>query len=275
MATSPMDQRWGYGTLKPQTDQVYVGSMFGSPDGSYSGNAGGGQVPVQRDMFYDIPTVKSNYMLLSPAAHAEIAQQAAEYNNRDSVPPSWQKTHYDRMVDLSHQIQVNYGARVGPLDAWAWYKQNIGGTPGGADSNSGGGSGGGGGGSAGGTSTSTSQTTSVNLTDPDTARGLVDAALSQYIGRKATTQEQQAFYAALTAHAQANPQTDQRSTTTTSDAAGNSNSTTSSKGGGGFNAQQFAEEFAAGQEGAAEYQAATTFLDSFIKTISQPKVNAL
>jgi hypothetical protein len=274
MATSPMDQRWGYNTLTPQAGQVYIGSQYGAPGGQYSGGAG--QVPIPRNVFYDVAAVKSNYNLLSADAHAALAAQAAAAQGRSSVPDSWVHTHYEKMVDLAAQIQNQYGARVTPLDAYDWYRQNIGATGSyGAKSGGGGSGGGGGGGGSGGVSTSHSTSTSLNMTDPDTARGLVDQALSQYIGRKATTQEQQAFMQALKVHEQKNAGTTTTDSTTVSDGSGNSNTTSSSTGTGGFNAQQFAQEYAAGNKGAAEYQAATTYLDEFIKTISQPKVSAL
>lgn len=280
MATSPMDQRWGYGTLKPQAGQVYVGSMYGSPGGEYSGGAG--QVPIPRNMFYDIPAVKSNFRLLSPEATAALSAQAAAAQGRKSVPESWVQTHYERMVDLAAQIQQQYGARVTPLDAYDWYRQNIGasgayGSGGSGGSRGGGGSGGGSGG-GGGVATSTNTSTSINLTDPATARGLIDNALASVIGRKATAKEQQAFLAALNAQEQASPSTSvTQSTTATTAGTGSSNSNTvsSSQSTGGFNAQQFAQEYAAGNKNAAEFQAATTYLDSFIKLISQPAVSAL
>jgi hypothetical protein len=109
----------------------------------------------------------------------------------------------------------------------------------------------------------------VNLTDPGTAKILVDQALTQYLGRKASEQEINEFRKALTAQEMSNPNTVQAGTTTTK----KGKKTTSSASlvqGGGFNPQAFAEQYALGQEGAAEYQAATTFLDTFMNSLGNP-----
>jgi hypothetical protein len=115
-------------------------------------------------------------------------------------------------------------------------------------------SGGGGGGGGGGTSV----TTQMRLTDPATARGLVDNALSTYLGREADPKEQQAFLKALNVQEQRNPTV----TTTSATGAGATSVTT-----GGFNPTTFAEEWARGEEGSAEFQTATTFLDAFMSAL--------
>lgn len=100
---------------------------------------------------------------------------------------------------------------------------------------------------------------SVNLTDPSTARGLIDTALNNHLGRKANAKEQAAFLKALNVQQEASPSITEQTTTSS----GKSSSTTSQTT-GGFNASTFANEYAAGQEGAGEFQAATSLLDSFI-----------
>lgn len=115
-------------------------------------------------------------------------------------------------------------------------------------------SGGGGGGGGGGTSVSTQ----MRLTDPQTARGLVNNALSTFLGREADPKEQQAFLKALNVQERMSPTV----TTTTAGGGGATSVTT-----GGFNPSTFAEDWARGQEGSAEFQAATTFLDTFIQTL--------
>jgi len=94
----------------------------------------------------------------------------------------------------------------------------------------------------------------VRLTDPQGARTLIDSALEQYLGRKATAKEQREFLKALNVQEARNP-------TVTTSGAGSSVTT------GGFNPATFAEEYAQGMEGSAEFQAATTFLDSFINAL--------
>jgi len=107
--------------------------------------------------------------------------------------------------------------------------------------------------------TTTAKQTSINLTDPSSARALVNKSINDYLGRKATEKEQAEFLKALNAQEKASPTVTTQTTT-----AGGSSSTTKSKTVGGFNASTFAEEYAAGQEGAGEFQAATSLLDSFI-----------
>lgn len=100
-------------------------------------------------------------------------------------------------------------------------------------------------------------TQAINLTDPGSAKIMVNQALSTYLGRTANEQELAAFTKALTAQEMANPRK--------STVAGDTQITS-----GGFNPQAFAQEFAQGQEGAAEFQAATGFLDAFIGSLKNP-----
>jgi hypothetical protein len=118
---------------------------------------------------------------------------------------------------------------------------------------SGGGSGGGSGGA--------SDSTVVDFTDPGSAHALVDSALSTYLGRQANVKELATFKQALMANEAANPQQ------TMGTSGGGSSSAVRS---GGFNAQEFAKEWAMGQKGVPEYQAATKFLDTFIGNLSDP-----
>jgi hypothetical protein len=113
---------------------------------------------------------------------------------------------------------------------------------------------------AGGTSTQVQKT--VRITDPSTARGLIDQTLNNYLGRNATADEQVAFMKALSVQEKANP-TITRQTSTTSGKSTSSSSVTT----GGFDPATFAKEYAAGTEGAGEFQAATSLLDSFIGAI--------
>lgn len=101
-------------------------------------------------------------------------------------------------------------------------------------------------------------TASVNLTDPGTAETLIDQALQQYLGRKASDKEVRQFRKALTKAELGDPRR--------ADIIGTTQVTS-----GGFNPAAFAQQYAEGMEGAAEYQAATTFLDAFIDALG-PKV---
>lgn len=97
-------------------------------------------------------------------------------------------------------------------------------------------------------------TATINLTDPGTAETLIDQALQGYLGRKASEKEIRQFRKALTKAEMGAPrEVDIEGTTQITS--------------GGFNPSTFAQQYAEGMEGAAEYQAATTFLDAFIDSL--------
>lgn len=101
-------------------------------------------------------------------------------------------------------------------------------------------------------------TQTVKLTDPQTAETIIDQALQQYLGRKASDTEVKSFRKALRGAEMESPsRVDTQGTTAITS--------------GGFNPAVFAQQYAEGMEGAAEYQAATTFLDAFIGAIG-PRV---
>lgn len=104
----------------------------------------------------------------------------------------------------------------------------------------------------------TSRSTQIRLTDPQGARALIDQALTQYLGRTATAKEQKAFLKALNVQEARNP-----TVTTVSRGGGGTTAVTT----GGFNPSTFAQEYAQGMEGSAEFQAATTYLDAFIQAL--------
>lgn len=171
--------------------------------------------------------------------------------------PSWRKNVWSELVQASLQTTMYTGERMSPLDIGvAGY---INGDP---RFQSGDGSGGGGGGGGGGGYSGPITQVSTRLTDPDTAGYIVNQALEQYLGRGATAKERDAFTKALNAHEAKNPTV----SVTTPGGAGMSSSVTK----GGSNAQAFAEEYGAAQEGSAEYTAATTFLGAFMDSLSNP-----
>jgi hypothetical protein len=86
--------------------------------------------------------------------------------------------------------------------------------------------------------------------------------LGNFLGRAADPQEQKAFLKALNVQERQNPTVTRQ---TTVSGGGSSSSTSSTIG--GFNPSTFAKEYAAGQEGAGEFQAATSLLDTFISSL--------
>lgn len=100
-------------------------------------------------------------------------------------------------------------------------------------------------------------TKAVNLTDPGTAKQLINQSLQQYLGRNATPRELKKFVDSLNRAEMRNPQ--ERAVV---------GSTAVSMG--GFNPSTFAEDYAAGMEGAGEFQAVTAGLDNFINALANP-----
>jgi hypothetical protein len=236
-SSSPFNKRFGInGSQKP--NEIYVGNAF-------SGSAAGTKP------FWNIDVVKGNYAMLTPEATNKLAKDlnafAGGYGPQpmQNLPGFWEK-----MVDISYQAQTQFGERVTPLEAFDWYKKKFNTGNFAAGSASGGGGGGGGGGPA-------APTKRVNLTNPDTANQLVDAALEQYLGRKANAKEQETFRKSLRKAEMRNP--------VSAEIQGDTAVTK-----GGIDPGARAEEFAQAQEGAAEYQASTTYLNAFIEGIRNP-----
>ena len=105
-------------------------------------------------------------------------------------------------------------------------------------------------------------TRQVNLTNEGTARRLINDTLSRELGRVASKQETAAFLKALNFQEKENPLV--RVDEGVRSAGGTDQDTTVS---GGFDANDFAGRFARAQEGYAEYQAATTYMDAFIDAL--------
>lgn len=118
----------------------------------------------------------------------------------------------------------------------------------------------------GGPTTTFSRTEQVNLTNPMTARGLLDNALGSYLGRMPTRQEYKSFLRALNMGEEAAPTINE---TTTRSSGGGSVQRVTSKGRteGGFDQRQFATEYAKGQEEYAETQVSTTGLQAFLELL--------
>lgn len=243
---TPATTRWG---LLPQAtqpeDQVWVG------DGVFPG----GSQYVSRD------TLKANYLNYSSAAKQKIRDFVT--SQRGFLPPEQDMANTTlELVDGLYYLQQSTGLKIGLMDYPSYVLRHNGRT---AGANAAGAAGGGGGG-GGGPTTTISKQTDVNLSNPDTARGLIDSALASELGRKPTDFEYANFSKALRAHEEMNPST--ATQITTSSGPGSTVSQTSkSTRGGGVSAQQFAQEYAAGQEGAAEYKVATKYLDAFEKAI--------
>lgn len=194
----------------------------------------------------DQPSVsdaKLLYATLPPEQAAQFREVLDGYYGEGRWNEQYVKNLWGEAVDISAQ-QLRNGIKLPVIDALNQVLANFAS----ADKSSAGGRGGG-----------PRITQTVNLTDPGTAEILIDQALQSYLGRKASNKEVNQFRKALTKAEMGAPNT--------ADIEGSTQI-----GGGGFNPSQFAQQYAEGMEGSAEYQAATTFLDSFIGAIG-PRVD--
>lgn len=119
-----------------------------------------------------------------------------------------------------------------------------------------------GGGGGGGSRAFTNIDTRVDLTNEGEARRIVNNALTGALGREATKAESQAFMKALNMMEKENP-----TVTTSKGVASASGTTSTTTSEGGFDSTDFADRYSKSQEGYAEYQAATTYLDAFINAL--------
>lgn len=226
---------------------------------AYLGTQRDEKTGVLQDIFMEIPGADISYYFLSNEAKKALADQMDGLYGKGVWQPSWIAKAYSRGLQASAYAYANMGKRVTAVEATAQLLAQDaanGLKPDGTSAGNG----------VGGPRTTVAQTRSVNLTDPMSARKLVDDSLSTYLGRRATTEEQQAFMKALNRAEERAPSiTTQVSRTTPGKGMTAVESETRTEG--GFNPSVFAEEFARGQEGAAEYQAATTYLDSFIGSL--------
>lgn len=198
----------------------------------------------------DVFTAKKMYANLQPDQFKFIADRMNQYYGEGrwslsgGAGKAGVKGFWEEAVDIS-RATANLGEPIPVFQAFDQILANAAAAGLGAAGATSGGAGGGGGGGA------PQITKTVNLTDPGTAETLVDQALQQYLGRRASETEITEFRKAL--------RKAERKSPNEVDIEGDTQITK-----GGFNPATFAQQYAEGMEGAAEYQAATTFLDSFI-----------
>ena len=243
---SPVRNRWGVGKLTTKPGEVYIGAL------------GGAQKNVPLSTF----SGAGAYASLSPPAQKALYAAMEAQRGYEGVPAGDVDGFLEDTVARAYAVQQTTGLLVDPLSYWDYYKTT--GGPGLKNfddaASAGGGSGGGGGGGGGGTSRSVNE--SVNLSDPSTARGLIDTTIARYLGRNPTDKEYSTFASALNAQESKSPSITESVTTS-----GGGNSRTKSTTRGSMDRGQFAIEYAKSQEGVAELSAATTGLDAFMDAI--------
>lgn len=240
--STPMNDRFGLPPIPPDSrpGQIYFG-------GTYGYQAGAAQpITTVEESWFPKESTWGMYANLPPESRALLVQiMDAKAGRRQWNEEELRKTWSEGIL-ASESALVTSGERIDPLDILRRFYLNPDGSPTDYAKSGRGGSGGG-----------SSRSVQTRLTDPMSADALVDKSLQGYLGRAATAYEKTAFLKALNKYEKENPTV----TTTTGDY-------TVTKGGAA--PAQFAEEFAMAQEGAAEYEAATTYLNSFLSALKNP-----
>jgi len=249
--------------LKPQSTPVQNKLATGPVVGPATGNQRVvylGKMPNGSD--YTAPVNDARYMMhtLDNASLKKLYGMADSWYGKGRWDPSWLPKLWENAINVSANAYAYANQRVDPVTAFGMVLRTSGV---GAKGSSSGGSGGGGGyGGGGGGGTSTAVATSTALTNATEAETIFDNALSTYLGRKATKQEQSAFLKALNKKEAKNPTVTTQTVTSTGKV-----TQQQSVSAGGFNPSTFAENYAQKMEGSAEYQAATGIMDSFISAL--------
>lgn len=250
---SPLQQKYGMGIDRTKMGQIYMGVQ----PATY---VGGGLVPGG-DGYVPLEVAAAGYDSLSPAAKQKIYKDMVSIYPYEQVPYVNIRNFYADTVKATQQLQQTTGLKITPLEFYDYERKAMGGL--GFNVWKDGGSGGGGGGGGAYMGPTTSVTEQVQLTNPSTARGLVEDAIGKYLGRRPDKKEYANFMQALSAYEEESPYVTTSRTERTI-----SSSATKSKTMGGVSPTQFAEEFARSQEGAAELQVATTAYDALIGLLS-------
>lgn len=110
----------------------------------------------------------------------------------------------------------------------------------------------------------TNVTRTIQTTDPGEAERVLNSALATYMGRRASDDEIKQFLTQLNRNEKLNP-----TITTAKGVTSRGGTTQTQEQEGGFDSVNFAERWARSRKGAAEYQAATTYMDAFTKVIDE------
>ena len=112
--------------------------------------------------------------------------------------------------------------------------------------------------------TTVSRSKDVNLSNPTQARALLDNFLGEYLGRLPSEDEYRNFTKALNIQERGAPRITEATTTVTPQGQARRTQVGESEQRGGFVPEQFAREFARGQEGAAETAVGGPLLNAFL-----------
>lgn len=120
--------------------------------------------------------------------------------------------------------------------------------------------------------TTTSISKSTNLSSPRDANALVDAALTQRLGRAATDEEKKKFISALNAAEKKEPTTTKTTTTVSGSGTENVSQSSNTETSGGVNATNFAQEWSLShnKDEAGSFQALAEYMPAFYAALGAP-----
>jgi hypothetical protein len=233
---------------------VYMGPEFSRPMQPIASRSEAAHtraaIQAQASAFRPIETASGYFAFMSEKDRKRLGDITVQRFGFDSARnnQTYMQSTWNEMVTGA----ANAGKWASqPISPWDWGAGAYRGEGGAAGAGSGGGAG-----------AYTGPVKTVNLTDPDTAMGLIDQSLQSSLGRAANQMEKQRFMEALREYETRNP------IITTPTMSGGQ--VTGSVRSGGANPQMFAQRFAQAQEGSAEYAASTTFLDAFLGALGNP-----
>lgn len=223
-----------------QDDMVFV---------SWSGDYGAGQSRL-RPVLASRDSMKY-FDNMTPEEQDQVIALTQAYYEGMPYQFSWIEKRWEKALDIAHNALYEKGVYKSPFQAYEDMLVRWKATEGEKNRTGGGGGYYGGGGYGGGSAT----TQRITLTSPTDAMYLLNQAMSQYLGRQATSSELSRFVKLLNNLERQNPVVATMSGDTTVQS-------------GGFNPATFAEQFARSREGSAEFMAATTFLDAMLSAMN-------
>lgn len=243
-------------------DTVYMDTMLTRP--TRVRRPGGGRTQLTELPGVEVPRMMSieaafqEFHLMErnePNKRAEWAELAERYYGREVTPSSQWSLWQDTVKFVSA-----YTKATGELITPWQYLEGLAGQAEAARAARGGG------GRYMGPVTTQTRERQVNLTNPTEARAFLDSALGEFLGRRPELDEYNNFLKALNIQERGAPRIRESTQTVTPRGDALREVESDETVSGGFLPQQFAREFARGQEGAAE-TAATGLLASFLELL--------
>lgn len=238
------------------------GQTLRNPDGTQFISVGG--VPLMTAINQGLANMNSTQVQLLTQAASNFVGWDARKNLQSTLGPTWEYAVQRAASEGVDPFEVVSWMARGGLGARLTGSPSFGTNPfanvdisGSSSSSSYGGGYGGGGGGGGGTTT----VVTTNITSPDSARRLVNQALTGYLGREATGEERRRFLEALNEAERDNP------TVQTISMDGNTQSQVVEQG---LDVGAFTERYAQSRPDYAEFRAATDLMDTFLGVLEGP-----